>query len=210
MPTDAPYNRKKTSLLLHWIARVVLGVIGWKAVGSVPPVPKVVVLAAHHTANMDGFLLVMATWYWRTRLDWMVKAELARGPFGWFIKALGGVPVDRSASFDLVDQMVEAFRTRDEIALAIAPEGTRRKRDHWKTGFYWIAKRANAPILCGIVDYAKKEIDISGALIWPTDDINADMEAIWARYRHVTARYPEKVSDMRLRPSGTGRAGEQD
>lgn len=196
-PPGAPPT--PTSLLKHWIARFVLWLIGWQTVGSVPPYKKIVVLAAHHTTNLDGFLLVMAAWYWRTRLDWMVKAELTHGPFGWLVKALGGVPIDRSASFDMVEQMVQQFAQRDEMVLAISPEGTRKKRDHWKSGFYWIAHRAQVPILIGKVDYAKKLIDIDTPLLWTTGDIHADVEKIWAEYRDVNARYPDRVSDMRLR-----------
>jgi 1-acyl-sn-glycerol-3-phosphate acyltransferase len=203
--TQGYVRKPEVNIVLHLVARLVLWILGWKIVGKAPNVPKVVIIAAPHTANIDGFLMVMAAWYVRAKLDWMVKAELTRGPLGWIVRAAGGVPVDRSASFDAVDQMVKQFSERDELALAISPEGTRKKRDHWKTGFYWIAHRANVPILCATVDYGKKVIDISAPFIHTTGDIEADMPRIWDHYRNVTARFPEKVNEFRLR--GTGMTG---
>jgi len=205
MASTETYVRKpQVNLLFHFLGRFIFWVMGWQVIGLPPNAPKFLVVAAPHTANQDGVMLVLTGWILRIRLDWMVKAEITRGPFGWIIKALGGVPVDRSASFDMVDQMVEQFAKRETLALIVAPEGTRKKRDHWKSGFYWIAHRANVPILCGVIDYQRKVVDMSGEVIQPSGDINADIERIWAQYRGATARYPEKVNDMRVRGGKSG------
>lgn len=203
-PVNSPNPRRKpeVNILLHLLGRFIFWVTGWRAIGHVPENPKMIIVAGPHTSNVDGAIMVFTSWVVRVRLKWMVKIELTRGPLGWLIKALGGVPVDRSASRNLVDQIVQEFAARDDILLAIAPEGTRRKSDHWKTGFYWMAVKAEVPIMLGKLDYKHRTIDLSAPLLHPTGDIDADMAWIWAEYEGVTARFPEKVNDMRLRPSG--------
>jgi 1-acyl-sn-glycerol-3-phosphate acyltransferase len=120
---------------------------------------------------------------------------------GPIVKALGGVSIDRRASFNAVEQAVQKFKERDDIWLVVAPEGTRRKTDHWKTGFYWIAHDAGVPIMMATVDYESKVIHLIEPLLYPTGDLEADMEKIWAEYRIARGRHPERAGDMRLRPS---------
>ena len=187
-------------LIVHWFARAYMKLAGWKVIGYVPDVPKMIVVAGPHTANRDGFMLIMTAWILRVRLDWMVKAELIKGPWGWALKKIGAVPIDRSRKNDRVKQAVENFLKRDKMLLVIAPEGTRQKTDHWKTGFYRIAMKADVPLFLARLDYTRKVVDLTDALFYPTGDIEADIEYIWSVYREVGARFPEKVSDMRLRP----------
>lgn len=193
LPNEVP-------LILHWFAQAYMKLFGWKVIGYVPNVPKMIVVAGPHTANRDGVMLIMTAWILRVRLDWMVKAELVKGPWGWVLKKMGAVPIDRSRKNDRVKQAVENFLHRDKMLLVIAPEGTRKKTDHWKTGFYRIAMKADVPLFLARLDYKRKVIDLTDALFYPTGDIQADVEYIWDVYRPVTARFPEKVSDMRLRP----------
>jgi 1-acyl-sn-glycerol-3-phosphate acyltransferase len=173
--------------------------LGWKVVGEVPADPKLVVTAGLHTTNWDGFFFMFGMWYLRLRMDWMIKKEVVRGPFGWFVKKMGAMPIDRSSSSNTVDQVVEKINQRDRIMLVLSPEGTRRKTDHWKTGFYWIAHNSGAPLYFARLDYKKKTLFLDIPPMPTTGDIEADMEIIWDVFRPINARYPEKVSDMRLR-----------
>ena len=181
------------------MALIVLTVLGWRIIGITPNEPKMVVVAGPHTANMDGFLLVMTAWYLRVKLQWMVKAEILRPPLGWLVRWGGGVPIDRSSRHNTVAQAVQAFAERDKFVLVVAPEGTRSRSDHWKTGFYWIAHEAQVPLYMARMDYGRKVVEIKDGLLHTTGDIEADMERIWDVYRPIVARFPEKVSEMRLR-----------
>lgn len=190
------------NIVLHWLGRFGLWLLGWRVIGTPPKVPRLVVTAGLHTANMDGLLMIFTSWVLRVRMRWMVKAEWTRYPIiGAIVRATGAMGIDRSGSFNTVEQAVNEFNAHDRMVIVVPPEGTRRKTDHWKTGFYWIAVGAGTPILTARIDYAKKTLDISGDMIHPTGDIEADMPLIWAKYEGVTARHPEKVSDFKLRPT---------
>lgn len=183
------------------IARGLLRLLGWRLTGKLENVPKFVLIVAPHTAYYDGLIMLLTIWSYRVKPDWMVKAELVSGPFGWLLRRLGAVPIDRRHSQDTVTQAVATIRERERVMLTVAPEGTRRKTDHWKTGFYWIAVEAEVPIGLGVVDYKHKRVGIRG-MLHPTGDIDADMVRLRALYDPLTALHPDKYSDRRIRPSG--------
>jgi 1-acyl-sn-glycerol-3-phosphate acyltransferase len=199
-PTDGTSLRKPdVNPVLSFIGRGMLRLMGFRIYGQVPDAPKFVLAAAPHTSNMDGFIMLFAAWAFRIFPDWMVKAEIVKGPFGWLILKGGGMPIDRSASRNVVDQAVECFNERDQIMLVIAPEGTRRKTNYWRTGFYYIALKANVPIGLGFIDYKHKRVGIHSVFM-PTGDIEADLEYMWSVYRQIHARFPENYTEMKLRP----------
>lgn len=179
-------------------ARLILRLLGWRIVGQPPDIPKYVMLGVPHTSNADGFLMLLVATAVRLRLNFLIKDSWFKGPIGPLARRLGGVPIDRSTSRNTVGQIVEAFESRDELAFVITPEGTRRYTDHWRSGFYHIAKRANVPVVLGFIDYGKKQIGF-GPAIELTDDTAADMDRIRAFYADKTARYPEKSGPIRLR-----------
>jgi 1-acyl-sn-glycerol-3-phosphate acyltransferase len=198
--TDGVLQRpREVAPWLVGLAHLILRVGGWRLYGQLPDVPKMVLAAAFHTTNWDGFWMLVTAFAFGLRPMWMVKIEWVRGPLGWLVKLFGGLGIDRSHSRDSVQQAVDLIHERERIVLVISPEGTRRHTDHWKTGLYWIAYNANVPIVCGFLDYKHKRLGIGPVLI-PSGDIDADMETLWAFYRNTNARHPEKVSDMRLRP----------
>jgi 1-acyl-sn-glycerol-3-phosphate acyltransferase len=182
---------------LSWFARTILGLFGWQAEGHMPNIPKFVVIGAHHTSNLDGFLLVGMSWVLRTRLHWLGKHTLFRAPFGPLMRAAGGIPVNRKSTRNAVEQVAQAFEERDKLVLVIAPEGTRKKVDHWKTGFYYIALKAQVPIAMGYMDYRRKRAGI-GPVFMPTGDIEADMKALQEFYATVTPRYPDQKGAVAL------------
>lgn len=178
-------------LFLSLFARAVFRLTGWRAEGAAPNLPKFVMVAAPHTSNIDGFMLVLGAWLFRLKLYWMGKHTLFRAPFGWLLKAFGGVPIDRRAPRGAVQQMIQAFRDHERQILVVAPEGTRRKSDRWKSGFYYIAQGANVPIVLAYIDYARKVVGI-GPVIHPSGDQDGDMRIIHEFYKDKVARYPEQ------------------
>lgn len=183
---------------LQWPARLLLQFLGWRIVGQAPDLPKYIVVGAPHTANSDGYLMLLLTIAHQIRVNFLMKDSWFRGPLGPIAHRLGGVAIDRSTSRNTVEQIVTAFNTRDTLALTIAPEGTRRHTNHWRSGFYHIARQAGVPIVLGFVDYGRKEIGF-GPVITLSGDVAADMDQIRAFYADKTARFPENFGPVRLR-----------
>ena len=190
--------------LLYWLAKFLFRISGWRAEGKLPDIPKYVIITTH-TSNWDliaglTFWSIVSQGFFRIKPSWMGKKEAFRGPLGPFMKWIGGIPVERSSRHNAVEQIIQAFRSREELAMAITPEGTRKKATHWKTGFYYIAQGAQAPITLAFIDYKRKVVGIGPAMI-PSGDIQADMEIIRDFYSNVHARYPDRVGDIVLRQS---------
>lgn len=179
------------SEIVRWISGAYLTLGGWTIHGDWPPLDKAVLVAAPHTSNWDGPNMLAAAGYYRVKLRWMGKASLTRGPFGWLIKALGCVPIDRSQSNDVVRAMAEAFAATDRMLLAIPPEGTRSAVREWKSGFYHIAVAASVPILLTVLDYGAKRISLA-AVIYPSGDYEADLTIIRGHYAAAKGRRREK------------------
>ncbi|MBI5670588.1 MAG: lysophospholipid acyltransferase family protein [Chloroflexi bacterium] len=184
-------------IVLATIARLLLRLFGWRAARQVPNLPKFVIIGAPHTSNWDGLILILMAFALRVRLHWLGKHTLFKPPFGGLLKALGGIPIDRAASRNAVEQAVEWFNGRNRAVLVIAPEGTRSRADRWKTGFYHIAQGANVPLVLGFIDYSRKTAGL-GPVIDPTGDLDADMQTIRAFYTGITGRHEERMSDITL------------
>ncbi|MDX1579637.1 MAG: lysophospholipid acyltransferase family protein [Gemmatimonadota bacterium] len=180
------------------IARGVLKVIGWRMVGRVPA-DQCVIIGAPHTSNWDFPLALLAFWSIPIPAKWVGKHTLFRPPFGWLMRRLGGIPLDRENTTDFVSQVVAQFEREPELALVIAPEGTRSRTEHWRSGFYWIAHEARVPIVLGFVDYVRREGGLGDSFV-PTGDIEADFDRIRAFYADKVGRHPEKTSRIALRP----------
>jgi 1-acyl-sn-glycerol-3-phosphate acyltransferase len=163
--------------------------VGWKVDGKLPDLPKFVLIGAPHTSNWDFVLFLGVVFYLRANVRFMGKSELFRWPFGGFFRWCGGIPVDRTKSTGLVEQMVQACERSNRFILTIAPEGTRHKVNEWKRGFYHIAKTAGIPIVLAIVDGAGKAVRI-GQIFTPTDDMEADMKTIQGFYTNVVGINP--------------------
>jgi hypothetical protein len=131
------------------------------------------------------------------RISWLGKDTLFKKPFGGVMRWLGGIPVDRDSEHGVVDQIARQFRESDRLVVAIGPSGTRKKKDHWKSGFYWIAHTAHVPILCGYLDYGRKEACL-GLSFLPTGDIKKDMDRIREFYQGIQGKHPELTTRIRL------------
>lgn len=180
----APF-RGVASELFRYVCIAYLKLSGWRMAGDWPALDKIVLVAAPHTSNWDGVNMLAAAGYYRVTLNWMGKKSLTTGPFGWIIKWLGCVPIDRSEKNDLVKSMSDAFQTRQHMILAIPPEGTRSLATEWKSGFYHIAHQAGVPILLTVLDYGTRTISVRGVMT-PSGDYAADLAIIRAQYQ--TAR----------------------
>ena len=185
-------------MLSYWIGRLWLWSFGWKIHGQALTYRKFVVIAAPHTSNWDFPHMLATAYVLRVRVSWFGKHTLFEPPWGWFMRQLGGIPVDRRASQSLVVQMAEKFRRSDELVLGISPEGTRSKVELWKSGFYHIASESGVPIGLGYLDYGKKLCGL-GLFVTPSGDVHGDMNKIREFYRSVRGKYPELESEPRLR-----------
>ncbi len=181
-----------------WLATKFLHLMGWRFVGRLPADRKAVVVAAPHTSNWDFLFLFLVSNILGVRLYWMGKEELFRGPLGPIARALGGIPVKRSRSTNLVQQMVDAFARRRELVLVIPPAGTRRHTDYWKSGFYHIARAAHVPIVLGFVDYGRNQAGF-GPIFTPSGEISADMDFIRSFYADIQGKFPAEKSRIRLK-----------
>jgi 1-acyl-sn-glycerol-3-phosphate acyltransferase len=175
----------------------VLRLGGWKIGGPPPALDKYVIIAAPHTTWFDGFWMLAFAWSWGIELAWMGKASLTKGPLGWIPRKFGVIPVERSSPQGLVAQVVEQFAVRDSMLLAIPPEGTRARREWWKSGFYQIARMADVPICMSYLDYSKHEAGF-GPCFEVGEDIVADMDRVRAFYKAEWAKHPELFTPPRL------------
>jgi 1-acyl-sn-glycerol-3-phosphate acyltransferase len=183
------------------LARVFLALRGWRAEGRAPEVDKFVLIAAPHTSNWDLAYLLALAQVFGVRVSWMGKHTLFRWPMGWIMTRLGGIPVRRHQRENVVKQMAEAFRASRALALTVPPEGTRGYRDHWKSGFYHIAREAHVPIVMGYLDYARKRGGF-GPHLFPTGNVQRDMDEIRRFYTDKTGKYPQCFSRVRLAEEG--------
>ena len=188
-----------TNLQLNWLERLVRWLLlqwfyrsGWSISGQLPPDRKFVIMGASHTSNWDFLVFMGAVHAVGRQIRFVGKHSLVRWPLGGFMRALGGVPVDRSKSQDLVSQVVDQFRARDDFILVVAPEGTRSFTTQWKSGFYQIALKAGVPILAAGPDYPTRR-GVFGPLIHPTGDYQADMKPAFDFFRSITPKHPERA-----------------
>ncbi|MFW5708882.1 MAG: 1-acyl-sn-glycerol-3-phosphate acyltransferase [Chloroflexota bacterium] len=183
---------------------------GWRAQGALPAEDKFMVVAAPHTSNWDYIMMICLASYYGRRPKTVIKSTALRWPLvGIFIRWLGGIPVDRTRSTNAVQQVVDIINQHNRIVLVIAPEGTRRRVDHWRRGFYYMAHGANIPIAIGYLDYEKKRIGVCRTIM-PSGDIDADMEIIqacYAQYGH--GKFPDKATPVTLQPVSDGPGNQQ-
>ncbi|NJY62590.1 acyltransferase [Salinimicrobium sp. CDJ15-81-2] len=174
---------------MNWLARFIyFKIMGWKFFGSWPAgIKKAVVIVVPHTSWHDFYLGLLVRRILGVDIKFVAKKELFKPPFGWYFRWMGGTPLDRTAGQNKVDSIAALFRKKEEFRLAIAPEGTRKKVTDWKTGFYYIAKTADVPIVMIAFDFGNKLVKISKPL-FTTDDKDRDFEKIREFYKEVTGK----------------------
>ena len=172
------------------LGRFVRFLTGWTVEGEKPDATHYVMIAAPHTSNWDLFYLLSLAWSKGVPVSWLGKHQLFRWPVAGILKALGGVPVRRDRRNDLVAQVAELFAERNELVVVVAPEGTRRRVEFWKSGFYRIAAAADVPIYFGYLDFAQR-VGGFGNSIKPTGEVREDMDVIRDFYSDKLGKHPE-------------------
>lgn len=178
-------------MMFRAISRFLLKLLGWKVVLEYDQLPeKYVFIAIPHTSNWDFPLGLLARSALGLDIKYVGKDSLFRPPVGWIFRWLGGYPVDRSQRTNYVDSVVDIFNSKEQFAICIAPEGTRKKVDQLKTGFYYIALGAGAPIVMGRLDWAHREIRLSRPF-FPSGDKEADFQFIMQYFQGAKGKHPE-------------------
>ena len=167
------------------LGRAVLALGGWRVTGAWPDLPRVVVIVAPHSSAWDAIWGIAAKLALDLRIVFIGKKEAFWGPIGWILRAVGGMPVDRSAPGGIVDQVVAEMQKAERMWFVLAPEGTRRKVENWKPGFWRVARAAGVPVFCIGFDYPSRRI-VLGETVQLSDNLEADMRrirALFAGYR---------------------------
>ena len=180
--------------MFYYLAKFFFWLIGWKVIGAIPKdIKKCVIIVAPHTCNFDFVLGRISCWYLKIKANYLIKEEAFKFPFGFLLKALGGLPVNRLKGSTIVSQVVKHINESENINIVITPEGTRKKVEKWKKGYYFIASAANIPIALGYIDYSKKQGGI-GPIIYPTGNYEKDYALIRDFYIKIKGRHPERFN----------------
>ena len=184
--------------MISRMATLIFRLIGWRAVFVPPPGPKSVILVYPHTSNWDFPLGVLFNATHSIFIHWAGKDTLFRWPCRGLFLRLGGVPINRRERTGMIAQLVDRFARSEPFHLCIAPEGTRAKTDHWKSGFYRIALATGVPVGLAFFDYRHKCLGVER---WITLSGNqeADLALFRAYYADKTACYPEQAGVIRFR-----------
>lgn len=193
--THEPFLQK----FARWLTRL----LGWRVEGALPlHLDKFVIIVAPHTSNWDFIIGLICAYAIGLLVSWpygiIAKSSAFRGPMGPVMRALGCIPVNRSAAQNVVEQMVAVFQQRERLMLVIAPEGTRKKTNYWKSGFYRIALGAHVPVVMATLDFGQKVGRVGPAFV-PSGDLQADTPLLREFYSNVTARHPEKVGEIQFK-----------
>ncbi|KFJ92491.1 acyltransferase [Pseudomonas sp. 1-7] len=174
----------------EWLGRSLLKLMGWRIDGQLPKLDKFVAIGAHHTSNWDFVIFIALKFVLRLNARWFGKHSIFRWPFGGLMRSWGGIAIRRERKLNTVEQAIQAFREHDEFILGLSPEGTRKKVERWKMGFYHIALGAGVPIVLGALDYQNRRVVI-GPTFLPTGDEQADLAAMLAFFRPYVPKKPE-------------------
>lgn len=185
-------------MLRRLVARAFWSVSRWKLSTAPAPARPTVLVGAPHTSNWDFVLMLGITWRLGMDIRWLGKHGLFAGWRGPLMRALGGIPVDRSDAGRVVDEVVERVRSGEVFGLVVTPDGTRGDHTHWKSGFYRIARETGMPVTLGYVDRTTMTTGL-GPTLELTGDVTADMDRIRAFYADKAGFRPELRVEPRLR-----------
>lgn len=188
LPLQIPRYRRTVA---RWIGRTVLQLMRWRVTGMLPDIPKFVAIAAPHTSNWDFVVGMAALMALDVKVYWLGKDTIFLRPFGALWRKLGGTPVDRFHPNGVVGQCVELFAQHEQFILGLSPEGTRKKTERWRTGFYYVAFGANVPILLVSFDYPTHSLCI-GELFHPTGNMESDIRFMHDYFLKFKGKYPDQ------------------
>ena len=197
-PSNSPLNQQPTlgealprrgNRYSQQLAQAILARLGWRIEGEIANLPKMVLIGAPHTSNWDLILTIGAMFALGVRFSWVAKHTIFRWPLGPLLRWLGGIGINRQSSKGFVEKMVAEIQSREQILLALMPEGTRSKVKEWRSGFYHIANQAKVPICLVIFDYGRKILRL-GPTISTTGDYATDLPHIQSFYADATGYNP--------------------
>lgn len=189
----------KADAFRQGLAKLILKLVGWRIQATFPKYDKSVAIFTPHTSNWDGLYMLSGIYAMGIKPQILAKDQLFLGPLKYFSNWLGLIPVDRSHSHNVVEQIVNSIQKREQVLLGIAPEGSRSKKDYWKSGFYHIAYQAGLPLLFAFLDYKDKVVGMAPG-IFLTGDMEADLGKIRDFYKDFTAKNPEASTPIRFKP----------
>ncbi|GAA3608501.1 1-acyl-sn-glycerol-3-phosphate acyltransferase [Flavivirga amylovorans] len=177
---------------MRWLAKLFyFKILGWKVVGnthiSKDSVKKAIIITVPHTSWHDFYIGILLRSVLHIKTNFIGKKELFVFPIGWFFRALGGIPIDRHNKEKKVDIIAKLFEEKEEFRMSLAPEGTRKKVNKWRTGFYYMAKKAKVPIIMITLDFENKQNKISEPF-YPTDDMEADFKFMYNYFKDVKGK----------------------
>src|SRR6478609_258817 len=178
------------------LARLALRLTGWTVVGVVPSTG--ILVGAPHTSNWDFVMMLLVMWSGGVTPRVLIKKELFRGPLAWLLTRLGGLPVDRANPGAVVRQLIIEAASGEPFLLILAAEGTRKKGEYWKSGFWRIGRSAKLPIVLAFIDGPSRTAGF-GPTMRATADVVADMDTVRAFYRDKRGIHPERRTEPRLR-----------
>lgn len=180
--------------MLRKLAKFILRLFGWNTNGALPEgIHKAVIVSAPHTSTWDFIIGRLTFWAIRVNIRFLIKKEAFVFPFGPLLKGLGGLPVERGNASSMVDQVVKMFRKEKSLVVVITPEGTRKRVDKWKKGFYIIALRAKVPIALSYINYGNKTGGI-GPIITPSGNYEEDLKFMEDFYKNMVACHPDRFN----------------
>ncbi len=193
VPQMPPRVAKGGSAFTRWLGLSLLRLAGWQVTGGLPDREKVLVIAAPHTSNWDWLVAILGLWAMGLRMNYLIKDTALWWPASVFIRATGGIPVNRAEPAGIAESVAKRILEADRIIMVITPEGTRSRVEQWKTGFLRIAAVSSLPVVQVSWDYPSRTIHL-GPEAQLTGDTEADIAAIRQYYRQFTGRNPENQS----------------
>ena len=170
------------------LSEIILKSLGWKVIGKFPDIAKSVIIFAPHTSYCDGFYGKLFAMHMDINYRFLSKKEFFKFPLNYFFKLYGSIPVSRNKEY--INEIVSLFGVHGNLHIILSPEGQLPKTDHWKKGFYYMATKANVPIVVSYIDYSKKEMGIK-EVIYDTDNMKETITSINTMYADVKGKYPE-------------------
>lgn len=183
--------RANRSAFAQWFGKSVLRVFGWRIEGEIPNLERVLIIGAPHTSNWDFVYAMAAILGLNLKLRWLGKHTIFKPGVTWFMNWLGGIPVNRGQPETIIDNVARLVEQDKGIVIGLAPEGTRKKVEKWKTGFLRIAEATDCKIFLVGLDFPGKRI-VLDRLFEPSGDYDADIATLQEFYRGYTGKYPDQ------------------
>ena len=175
---------------------ILFKVMRWKIVGEFPEtIKKYVLIGLPHTSNYDFIIGLLIKFALKVPINFIGKKSLFKFPFGLFFRAVGGVPVNRNKNEKVVDAVTKIFKSKENFVFAVSPEGTRSKVSKWKSGFYYIAKQSNVPIVGITFDFGKRQTEIFEAF-YTTDNKDKDFKYLKSLYKGIEGKVKKNSFDV--------------